>query len=234
MGRKKTQRWLARWELLRSHSGAWPRSTGEIAQVLLLLDDLRVQGWQGSISRGRPQLADGTSVPWMTYPAIYFLEGALRDEMRLFEYGSGGSTAWFAERVKEVTAVEADRFWLLQVPRAENIRLRHVETEADWYTDSRTDYVQAAVDGAPWDVIVIDGHARNDCAQVAGSLLTPTGFIVLDDTHNPRLAPAQSCLSDQGFGRIDFAGYRPGLAERGVTSIFSRDFNSILRPSEDA
>ena len=59
--------------------------------------------------------ADGhcleNELPWMTFPAISQIRDFLEPSMRVFEYGSGGSTVFFANRVKEVISVEHDKEW---------------------------------------------------------------------------------------------------------------------------
>lgn len=56
----------------------------------------------------------GKPIPWMTYPAIEFFR---RSELfgkkpRVFEFGSGSSTLFWAERAAHVYSVEDDeRFW---------------------------------------------------------------------------------------------------------------------------
>jgi hypothetical protein len=44
--------------------------------------------WQRSLRPGANALTDAS--PWMTCGAIRFLQGTLRREMRVFEYGAGG------------------------------------------------------------------------------------------------------------------------------------------------
>src|SRR5581483_9355687 len=68
-------------------------------------------GWLESLAQGKPVGRDGSPVPWYTYPAIDFLEPRIAREFRVFEYGSGWSTLWWAERSREVHAVEHDEAW---------------------------------------------------------------------------------------------------------------------------
>lgn len=63
--------------------------------------------------------ADGSPVPWITYPARAFLDDVLLPEMRVFEYGAGNSTLYFRERCAEVFSVEHDPEWCARL-RAEN------------------------------------------------------------------------------------------------------------------
>src|SRR5437016_5174452 len=60
---------------------------------------LRSEGWSKSNRLGLPLAADGSPLPWYTYSAIHFLEPRLRDDLKVFEYGSGHSTLWYAARV---------------------------------------------------------------------------------------------------------------------------------------
>src|SRR5215471_8978373 len=49
--------------------------------------------------------------PWLTYGAIKFLSGVLRCDMRVLEYGIGGSTLFFLERGCNVISIEHDPEW---------------------------------------------------------------------------------------------------------------------------
>src|SRR5262245_30740131 len=50
-------------------------------------------------------------LPWMSWQAIDYLEIAIRPGMRVFEWGGGGSTIFFAEHGCHVTTVESSGVW---------------------------------------------------------------------------------------------------------------------------
>jgi predicted glycoside hydrolase/deacetylase ChbG (UPF0249 family) len=50
-------------------------------------------------------------LPWFAYDAIDYLETILRPDFVGLEYGSGGSTLWFARRIARITSVEHDGKW---------------------------------------------------------------------------------------------------------------------------
>jgi hypothetical protein len=77
---------------------------------------LRQTGWLNSKKQGLPVDRNGDPVPWYTYAMIDFLRRRVSDEHRVFEYGGGYSTLWYAKRVESVVAVEDSEIW------AENIR----------------------------------------------------------------------------------------------------------------
>ena len=60
---------------------------------------LKNRGWFRSFEEGRMVDEAGKAIPWMNYSVVDFLEERLAPSWRVFEYGSGGSTAWWAARV---------------------------------------------------------------------------------------------------------------------------------------
>ena len=83
----------------------------EMASASLLLSSLHDLGWHRSVREHQSVAADGAATPWWTYAATAWLRAALNDTQRVFEFGSGGSTSWLAERVASVHSVEHDPLW---------------------------------------------------------------------------------------------------------------------------
>ena len=80
--------------------------------VAMLMGGALVEsGWYKSFQSERPVDRNGEPVAWYTYPCSAFLETHLNPSMRVFEYGAGNSTLWYAERVAQVVAVEHDPEW---------------------------------------------------------------------------------------------------------------------------
>jgi hypothetical protein len=199
---------------------------------LLALATLRQEGWHRSVGAA-PVDGRGEPIPWLSYPAVRWLAAVLHDDVRLFEYGSGSSTTWFARpgRVREVVSVEHDPEWYAQLPQPDNGEIRHVPCADGWWDGAEdSPYVRSIADGAPWDVVVIDGSSRTICARVAPRYLSRSGLIVLDDTDLPTTDPAAKELAAYGLGRLDFWGFKAGVHRMACTSIFSWDFNHWLLP----
>ncbi|KAA5535419.1 hypothetical protein FYK55_28525 [Roseiconus nitratireducens] len=128
-------------------------------------------------------------VPWMASEEVDTIEAMLRPHWHVLEYGSGGSTVWFARRVKRVTSIEHDRGWVRRAASLPaNVDLRLVPPQ--WKLQRRfgpaepgqfASYVAAADDIAP-QFVLIDGRARVACAQRwAGKAI-----VVLHDSNRPR------------------------------------------------
>ena len=56
-------------------------------------------------------------LPWFSYAAIDFLEDYLDPSLAVFEYGSGGSTLFFARRAASVVSVEDNPEWFNRVQK---------------------------------------------------------------------------------------------------------------------
>ncbi len=71
---------------------------------------LRNAGWFRSFREWRSVDEAGRPLPWLTYAFLHFFEPRLNPDFRMFEYGCGFSTLWYAARVKNIVAVENNAF----------------------------------------------------------------------------------------------------------------------------
>lgn len=175
-------------------------------------------GLLNSVRKGRPLNAQDEPIPWFTYPAIDFLDAVVRPEWTVFEWGSGNSTLWWSARTAHVVSVEDDAAWYAEV-------VKQVRPNSESLFKQGIDYFDAirAYPDAAFDVIVIDGSSRNDCARAATDKLKPGGLIVFDNADGSEFDEGQQFLIDQGYYRIDFWGPIPSYLYKNCTSVFFRD-----------
>lgn len=166
-------------------------------------------------------------IPWFSYAAIDFLEEFLEPSMTVCEYGSGGSTVFFAKRTKSVVSIENDPKWLELV----NSRLQKHELRNASILLHPFDFKNAAgfehssylhaLPAEQFDVIVVDGmeewtKVRPICFEKAEAHIRPGGIIVVDDSWRyPALRQrnhARECRTFESVGP-----YRPGVT---TTDIF--------------
>jgi methyltransferase family protein len=163
--------------------------------------------------------AAGEPLPWLTYPAIEFLQQRVRPTMKVFEYGSGQSTRWWARHVASVHSVEDDADWYRRVSAdlPANADLRLASSSDGAYARSIADRNET------FDIVVIDGSVRNDCARVALPYLAATGVIVWDNTEDPDLfRDGLEFLASNGFKQVDFFGLAPLNMDPHATAILYR------------
>jgi predicted O-methyltransferase YrrM len=206
---------LDRWAA-RSRAGAWARS-------LLSIFDLR-------------ELA-AADTPWWTYESAARVEGFLarRPDATVFEWGSGASTVWLAKRAAHVIAVEHDTAWAEQV---RPLLSANATVQVVPPTPARpgagissakpghegldfTDYVYAidAYDG-PFDLIVVDGRAREACLKRALPKLADQGLLVFDNVDRSRYRAAIEAEPDLDV--VITRGLTPALPYPNRTALITR------------
>ena len=166
--------------------------------------------WRASMEADRSPIAD--KLPWMTFGAIDFLDGYLQPGMRVFEYGSGGSTLFYLRHGASVVAVEHDQSWGEVVRRAAPAELDlHVcpPTEGEGFESrmsegSFRDYVTRIDSYGMFDLVVVDGRARNDCMKYGAGHVTPGGMLVLD---NSERTPISARRGHPGSARVAAGGF---------------------------
>lgn len=168
--------------------------------------DRRLQHWLYSLTRVHDSLAMAElDVPWWTYRAVDAVDSWLAghgEGTRVFEFGSGASSLWLSRRTSSVTTVEHHRgFAEMMRPAfdmAGNIDLHVVEPASSAHpaVPSQKEghegldfsaYLHTIDEvGGVFDLIVIDGRAREACLVAALAHLAPDGLIVFDNSKRAR------------------------------------------------
>jgi hypothetical protein len=179
---------------------------------------LETSGWLQSLQAGRPVDRQGAPIPWMNYGAIDFIGAKITADMRVFEWGAGFSSLWFAKHVKEVISIEENVAWYreLKPQLPSNVALMCLP--------ARDDYVRAIrTTTGEFDVIVIDGVHRNECASESISRLSANGMVVFDNSDGSDYDSSMAMFNQAGFLRIDFWGLIPSYLYKNCTSILFRN-----------
>ena len=199
----------------------------------------RFRHWLMSLTRVHDSLAIAElDVPWWTYSAIDLVETWLRSHrrpIRVFEFGSGASTLWLARRVDEVHTVEHHAGFAARI-RPEfaarpNITLHQVEAAASARPvvpsgkpghgglDFAEYVATIGLIGGQFDLIVIDGRAREACLRAAIPHLAADGLIVFDNSGRRRYRRA---IAESGLIERRLAGLTPTLPYPEQTSLLER------------
>lgn len=190
-------------------------------------------------------------VPWMNFQAIDFLTRFSRPETHVFEYGSGGSTLFWAQRAAQVISVEHDMDWaqrlhgVIMREKLTHVKLIHQAPmlDPDFFgkkIDRPSDFIsnnpnfkryefKKYVDvihrfpGEYFDIVVVDGRARPSCIMAARDKVKRRGILVVDNTERPYIL--QNCwpvLRDLRWERKDFHGPVPFLRHFCKTTILRK------------
>jgi len=148
--------------------------------------------------------------PWICFSAVKFLKDIVRKDMRVFEYGSGGSTLFWTFNVQEIVSVEHDTSWYSIMKNqfgeqgVENLRYILAEPaddgafnkknfeDPDHYISSDPVYkgknfeqYAKTIDSYPddyFDIVVVDGRARPSCIKHGIPKLKKNGWLIIDNS----------------------------------------------------
>ena len=209
--------------------------------------------WQRSLNGKASPLTD--EQPWITFSAIEFLKKTLKENMRVYEYGVGGSTLFFAKRVKEVVSVEHEPGWINQVSEItttkgyKNWQGRLIEPMTDLLDPNQdpanpNGYVSssacfqgkffkeyaASIDKYPdnyFDVVLIDGRSRPSCFKHSLNKVKKSGFLVLDNAEREHYYYIHQQLNDLDWRKYNFYGIGPYNSYFWQTCVWQKTEDSL-------
>jgi hypothetical protein len=171
--------------------GTLPLKIGRLVSNLVLQPQFVPRYVTQNVFNGKTPL--DLELPWFSYAAIDFLRGYLTRQMTVCEFGSGGSTLFFARRVRSVYAIEDNDRWYEFVKQKllsesiDNVTLKLFPFDfRNPENFERSNYLNAIPDHL-FDVIVVDGseewtQVRPTCFYHAQQFIKPGGIIVVDDS----------------------------------------------------
>lgn len=187
-------------------------------------------------------------LPWWTYQAIDHVGGFLAGrghDARVFEYGSGASTLWLARRCTSLDAVEHHAEWADRVRQlassASGLRCRptvHVPP-VPAVPEGRTarvpsqapsgrgldfcSYVDVVHEvGGLFDLVTVDGRAREASVLAALEHVAPDGLLLLDDAQRTRYRSVVQRAEAAGWHSLRTRGATPCQPVRRETVLLSR------------
>jgi len=171
--------------------------------------------WRRSLKPGASSVRD--EQPWITYKVIDYLKGCLGATHRVFEYGGGGSTLFFVNRVAEVITVEHQEDWFRILSESISKAKKSIwsgrfvgpvkgdlvpvpdPSEPSHYASadvpskgSNYRKYASAIDEYPenyFDCVVVDGRSRPACIMHAIPKIKKGGLLVLDNSDREYYLP---------------------------------------------
>lgn len=152
----------------------------------------------------RPVLhLDPPYTPEMLPAAYEHIEQLITPESDVYEFGSGYSTVWFAERARRVVSVEHDEQWARETERA--LRDEQMVSRVKMVEVDDEDEIPAAIEHyGEFDLILIDCLDRKRVAAISEALehVKPGGYLVVDDSQWPMLRPGIQAVEALGWETV--------------------------------
>ena len=163
---------------------------------------------------------NGNPLPWYTYPAIEYIGQLDFSNRTVFEYGSGNSSLFWNNIAARVISIEDNPQWyekvLGMVKGKTNAEIKFIVDQPAYTTE--------ILNHDDFDVIIVDGSYRLECARTAVRRLKSGGMIILDNAD--RFVKSAKFLRESGLIQVDMIGFGPLLHNTAATSFFlDRNFN---------
>lgn len=205
--------------------------------------------WKNALKEGAGSVKDQQA--WITFKAIDFLNRHLNNKHKVFEYGGGGSTLFFLNRVKEVVTVEHNEEWFTILQQIINkkavnhwkgklIKAEHsnlveppdMANPAHYSSEDKASQglnyksYATAIDAYPdayFDCVLVDGRSRPACIVHSVPKLKSGGFLVLDNSDREYyLTQTKGLLEEQFNFLFGEFGPSPYSHEFTHTSIWQK------------
>ena len=161
--------------------------------------------------------------PWWNRSIIDFVKKYLNKSLSVFEWGSGNSTLFWSQYVKEVVSVEHNKQWYEKMQKVipDNVLLKYCELEyGGVYSNSILN------EKREFEIILIDGRDRVRCAKNSVMRLKENGIIIWDNSDREVYKLGVEYLKQHGFKQLEIGSVVYGLPGREeFTSIFYRENN---------
>lgn len=158
-------------------------------------------------------------LPWIPFSARKVLEQRIAPDFTVWEIGSGFSTLWLADRVKQVVSIEAAQDWydrLCAIIAKEQIR--NVDLRFIWVAEQMADFSELADESL--DLLFIDGGPRGQCLERGFGKVRRGGYLYLDNWDSKGMwgeaatFPARnSALLSETHSFVDFVPAQLGVYE---------------------
>lgn len=199
--------------------------------------------WKKYRNRQSP-MEDG--VPWITFGATSFLKEHLREGMKAFEWGMGGSSVFLLNIGVSLVSIEHDVDWFKKASQdlggnsswsptlIEPVKGREPNDPSDWstYGSSHQEFLDASFeeyvraidkyDDQSLDVVLVDGRSRPSCFHHALQKVRPGGFVLWDNTDRDTYYPEMDNVDPGEFKMFDFPGPSPYVTFFTRTTIWQR------------
>jgi len=133
-------------------------------------------------------------LPWIHRDVIKFLQEKINKNTKILEFGSGNSTIYFSKLTNNLISIEHNKDWYNKIkPKLEN-DVTYILKSIDYISRpprNKTFYNCDTIEqllGQPvpdeyFDIIIIDGIDRVNCAYGSIDKLKKNGILVLDDSN---------------------------------------------------
>ncbi len=184
--------------------------------------------------------SNGKPLPWLSMPAIHYLQYLDLRGARVFEFGSGNSTLFWQDKhangqIRSYNAVEYNGEYHAKMSMENGFyrdTVSYGPNEERYFSQA----YHAATAGTskeeflnPFDLTIVDGPIqwRKKELDEALRVTCSEGLIIVDDS-NWLAGHVKRVCEERNLCRVDFAGFSPGVSYTKVTSLLFRNIGWLM------
>jgi len=133
-------------------------------------------------------------LPWIHRDVTNFLQEKIDKNTKILEFGSGNSTIYFSKLTNNLISIEHNKDWYNKIKPQLNSSVKyilsyvdyvpHLPTDKKFYNcDTIEELLEADIPDEYFDIIIIDGIDRVNCAYGSVNKLKKGGVLILDDSN---------------------------------------------------
>ena len=132
--------------------------------------------------------------PWIANEVTNFLKKNIKKNTFILEFGSGNSTIFFSKLTKNLFSVEHNKDWYNKIKNKLENDVTYILKSIDYISrppinktfyncDTIEQLLGQSIPDGYFDIIIIDGIDRVNCAYESINKLKKNGILVLDDSN---------------------------------------------------
>ena len=132
--------------------------------------------------------------PWIHESVTEMLLSKITKDTKLLEFGSGNSTVFFSNLTNNITSIEHDKKWYNNIKPQLNSNVKYILAEVNYISkppidkkfyncDTIEKLLNEDIPDEYYDIIIIDGIHRVNCAYGSINKLKKGGILILDDSN---------------------------------------------------
>ena len=132
--------------------------------------------------------------PWIHENVIKMLEEKINKDTKILEFGSGYSTLFFQNLANNLTSIEHNDYWYNKIKPLINDKTNYILKSINYISkpcidkkfyncDTIEELLNKNISDEYYDIIMIDGIHRVNCAFGSYKKLKKGGILILDDTN---------------------------------------------------
>lgn len=188
-------------------------------------------GWLKSMWKGYACNLKGEHMPWLSMPAVEYLESLDLKGRTILELGGGSSTIYFARRGAVVHCLEQNVNWRVWI-RYQLSKLRVIDYDVIIYPTMEE--LTKVLTGITFDMILLYENPHDELLSQLVAAHISSRCVLIDNTEVPWQERGTDYITKyfEGMQRVDFTGFALGNCIQQTSSLYITTGLNFISPTK--